>query len=165
MPFLPQENSRASLLADLVRSIDEQGTMISYSDIFDLFDMDDKPVDQAQPFLSSVVAKANQRLHRDGDWRHLQNVPTVGYRVASPAGLRDEVMARQRSAQRTMIAALRASEKVIRHPNASVLERRQATDAVTAQAALLTMVRREQRKIRNAWPADERSPVVNIDDD
>lgn len=160
MPFMPNENSRASKLLDYVEAhLNDEGDLITYEEMLGLIDWvlpDGVPPGQA---LSGIVADVNTRLHRSGDWRHLQNRQGVGYYIGSPRSIREEVLGRRAAIERQMVRAIRATEKINRHPNASVAERRRATDAANAQAALLSAVRRENRRIRAAWPEDERSPV------
>jgi hypothetical protein len=160
MSFLPNESSRASIVLGFVKDhCHDAGQTITYSEMLGLVDVD-ASVDDPTLLLSGVVAEVNKRLHRDGDWRHLANVPTVGYRIASTDDLRSESFARMRRSERQQIANQRAIEKVIRHPDATPNERKRAADASAAQAALLMMMRREQRKIRQLWPAEETSPVI-----
>ena len=160
MSFLPNENSRASIVLGFVREfMVDAGQTITYTELLDMLDLSHVPQRDASFVLSGVVMEVNKRLHRDGDWRHLTNVEGVGYRVASPADLRAENVARMRRVERQQVANQRAIEKAIRHPDASGQERKQAADAAQAQAALLMLFRKEHRKIRKLWPAPETSPV------
>ena len=109
----------------------------------------------ASTLLSGVVGEVNKRLHRSGEHRHLVNVEGTGYKIASPSEMRSEFLARQRAVDRQQVNNLRLVEKVVRHPETTAAERKRASDAVNAQAALLALVRREQRKIRSGWPAEE----------
>lgn len=158
MPFVPTSDSRTTRLLDHVRTnMPSAGNMLPYEVALEIIDVayDGAPSD----VLSSIVAKVNQRLHREGDWRLLVCVPLQGYRVATPEEVRQEVLAINRQAARKHVRSQRAIETVIRHPDASVAERRRAADASALNAALLRLVRREQSKIRRAWPRDETSPV------
>jgi hypothetical protein len=160
MSFLPNENSRASIVLGYVREyLTDAGQTITYDEMLGLLDIERTAADMSF-LLSGVVAEVNKRLHRDGDWRHLANVPSVGYRIASPSDLRAEALGRMRRSERQQVANQRAIEKAIRHPDASPVERKRAADASAAQAGLLMLIRKEQRKIRNLWPAPETSPVA-----
>jgi hypothetical protein len=157
--FTPDEKSRTAVIYAYTREhMTEVGDMLTYEEAFGLLDLE--PVPDAGSAFASLISKVNARLARDGDWRHLQNAVGAGYRIASPAELREETLGRMRHVERQQIATQRAIEKVIRHPDATVVERKRATDAAASLAALRTLVRREQRKVRNAWPKDEQSPVV-----
>jgi hypothetical protein len=158
MTFVPSTDSRPSRLLDHVREfMPATGDLLRYSDALEVLgvDYDGPPTD----VLSGIVAAVNRRLHRDGDWRLLVNVPTVGYRVATPEEARQEVLAVNRQAVRKQVRAQRGIESVIRHPDASVAERRRAADASALNANLLRLMRREHGRIRRAWPRDETSPV------
>lgn len=162
MSFLARENSRATLLLGYVREhMPDTGNRITYDEVIDVIDLDASEITTRDlgSVLSGVVAEVNKRLHRDGDWRHLANIETVGYQIATPAELREESMSRMRRTMRMQVANQRAIEKAIRHPDSTPGERKRAADAAAAQAALLTLIRREQRKIRHVWPAEETSPV------
>ena len=160
MSFLPNENSRASIILGYVREyMTDAGNTVTYSELLAMLDLPDVPHREASFVLSSVVMEVNKRLHRDGDWRHLTNVEGIGYRIASPSDLRAENVSRMRRVERQQVANQRAIEKAIRHPDAGALERKRAADAAQAQAALLMLFRKEHRKIRNLWPASETSPV------
>lgn len=160
MSFLPNENSRASIVLGYVRDyMTDAGQTVTYSELLAMLDLEHVNHRDASFILSGVVMEVNKRLHRDGDWRHLTNVENVGYRIATPTDLRAENVARMRRVERQQVANQRAIEKAIRHPDASALERKQAADAAQAQAALLMLFRKEHRKIRNLWPAPETSPV------
>ena len=160
MTFMPQENSRATKLYRYVQShLQEEGDLLTYEDVCTVIEVQCPENVLPSQFLGSIIDTVNKRLHRDGDWRHLQNRTNVGYYIGSPASLRAEVLGRRSHVERQMVKSLRASEKLTRHPSASVAERRRAADVVAAQASLLTMVRREHRAIRNAWVEEEVSPV------
>lgn len=162
--FLPNENSRASILLDYVRAeMVNAGDCLSYEDTLKLVGVE-ADIHEASQLLSGVVNVVNKRLHRDGDWRHLSTVEMVGYRIATPAELRLETMARLRRSERQQVATQRAIEKVIRHPDATTAEQRRATDAAAAQAPLLMIQRRELQKIRRLWPTEETSPVSDESD-
>lgn len=157
--FLPNEHSRASLLLDYLRAeMLNAGDCISYIDVLELLGVEADPR-EASSLLSEVISTVNKRLYNDGDWRHLATVETVGYRIATPADLRHETFARLRRSERQQVATQRAIVKVIRHPDSTAAEQRRASDAAAAQAPLLMIQRREQRKIRRMWPAEETSPV------
>ena len=163
--FTPSENSRSSIILGYVKEhLTEVGNLLPYGEMLALIDLDETQVPDPPTLLSGIVAQINKRLHQSGDWRHLINVPTVGYRIAAPGEIRCEVLGRMRHVDRQQVNNLRAIEKVVRHPDTTPAERQRAADAVNAQQALLTMVRREQRKIRSAWPAEESSPVPNLAD-
>lgn len=163
--FLPNENSRASILLGYVREhMHDAGDQVTYEEVLTLLEVDADPK-QAGSLLSGVIATVNKRLHRAGDWRHLSNVQTVGYRIANPADIRHEALARLRMIERQAVASLRATEKGIRHPDATPGERKRAADAAAAQANALSMMRRENRKIKQAWPAEEPVVVAQPDDD
>ena len=158
MPFVPSTDSRATRLLDYVRQfMPSTGDQIGYDAALEVIGVayEGPPTD----VLSSVVGIVNRRLHRDGDWRQLVNVATVGYRVATPEELRLEMLTASRSAVRKQVHAQRSIESTIRHPDASVAERRRAADASALNAQLLRLMRREHGRIRRAWPKDETSPV------
>jgi hypothetical protein len=158
--FVPSENSRASVILGYVKDhMIEVGDLLTYTEMLGLIEVDPSIVPDPPTLLSGIVAQINKRLHQAGDWRHMINVPTVGYRIAAPGEIREEVLGRMRHVDRQQVNNLRAIEKVVRHPDTTPAERKRAADAVSAQQALLTMVRREQTKIRNAWPAEESSPI------
>jgi hypothetical protein len=159
MSFLPDENSRASRLFDYVREyMVEDGTTITYAELADMFGMDELTL-RDHRVSSDVVAKVNTRLHRDGDHRHLISISNVGYRIATPQEARGEVLSRTRAIDRQQVSVLRTIEKIVRHPNASMAERTRAANAAQQQANLLSMTRREHRKMRAAWKPEETSPV------
>lgn len=158
--FQPSERSRATILHRYVREhMADVGDTITYDEIAAMLGMDFDGVERASLLTANLIGDVNRRLHREGDWRHLVNVPTVGYCVASPEAIRVEVANRLRHIERTQASALRATEKGVRHPDATVAERRRAADAAAAQSALLALTRRENRKVMSLWPADEVSPV------
>lgn len=160
MSFLPNESSRASIVLGFVREhMHDVGASISYSEMLALIELDTEVAD-VSTLLSGVVAEVNKRLHRDGDWRHLANVPTAGYRIASPEDLRSESMARMRRSQQQQVANIRAIEKVVRHPDATVEVRKRASDASAAQGAFLQVMSHHAKKVRVAWPSSEQSPVA-----
>ena len=162
--FLAVENARASTLLAYVRDyMPDTGDQITYTEVLDLLEMNDVDPKTVGSVLSGVVAVVNKRLHRDGDHRHLSNIATVGYCIGTPARMREEVISRMRAVDRQMVANLRLTEKIVRHPDATTAERKRAADAAAAQAALLSMVRRDQRRVRAAWPAEETSPVLTGD--
>lgn len=164
MTFLPNENSRASKVLDYVREqMTETGEMVTYEQLCDIIELPLVGLDRRDIVskLSGLIDEVNKRLHRDGDWKHLYNVVTQGYRLASPADVRQENLGRMRQAEATQIRALRAVEKVIRHPDASVADRRHAADAAAAQGALLALSKKEHRKVRALWPKGETSPVLD----
>lgn len=158
--FTPNENSRASLLLGYVREhMEEAGDTVTYEEVAGILGLEE--CDDPGSAFSSIITVVNKRLHRDGDWRHLVNVAKLGYRVGTPNDVRQETLSRQRWVERQQASALRATEKIVRHPDATPGERQRAANAAASQAALLQMVRREHRKIRKAWPAEEESPVLD----
>lgn len=161
MAFLPNENSRASLLLDyVVECMEDVGDSIGYEQVFEVCGIDDTDkLDQAGMLLSGIIDTVNKRLHRAGDWRHLQNVARVGYCIGSPATIRSEVMGRHRQMVRSQVRALRATEKVVRHPDATPSERKRAADCAANQAAHLDMMRRHNREVGRIWIAEEVSPI------
>lgn len=161
MTFLPNENSRASLLLDYVEQhLVDVGDTVTYEEVFDICQIEDtEKLAMAGTYLSSVVDTVNKRLHRQGDWRHLQSVERVGYKIGSPETIRVEVISRHRQMIGMQVRALRATEKVIRHPTATAAERKRAADAAASQAAYLDMMRRHKRRLVDAWQPEETSPV------
>lgn len=167
MSFVPNENSRASLLLDyVVGQLLNAGDSMSYREIMDLCGITNESLLPDSMLASGIVAEVNKRLHRMGDWRVLVNVISTGYKIGSPAELRELALGQNKHAARTLGTAQRVTEAVVRHPDSTVAERKRAADATAAQGALLQIVRREQRKIAMGWPAEERSPVtVDTPDD
>jgi hypothetical protein len=142
----------------------DTGDIVTYEHVLDLLGIEHHG-GNASDVLSGIVSNVNKRLHRAGDWRHLVNVVKVGYRIGSPAEVRSEVLGRMRWVDRQNVSALRAIEKVVRHPDATIGERQRAANAAAAQSALLQLVRREHRKVRSNWPEEETSPVPPVDRD
>lgn len=159
MSFLPSETSRPSILHGYVKDyMAEMGDTVTYKEVLGLFDMDLELPEPAR-LLSKVIDDVNRRLHRDGDWRWLINVERIGYRIATPEEVRLYNFAGMRRRERQQVRELRATETIIRNPSSTPGERKRAADAAASQAALLQLMRREQRKIKRAWPAEEVSPV------
>jgi hypothetical protein len=168
MAFTPSDNSRASiLLAYVVSEMKEAGHTISYDDIATLIELEYADVSEVVTTISGVIATVNKRLARNGDWRHLFNIPNVGYRIAYPSDLRAEVVARHDHMVKTHNAAVRATNKAIIHPDSSAAERRQATDTLALQDSLATIMRKHNRQSRVTWPSSERPAVTAemLDDD
>lgn len=168
MTFLPNENSRASKVLDYVREqMTETGDLVTYEMLCDIIDLPLVGLDRRDIVskLSGLIDEVNKRLHRDGDWRHLYNVVTQGYRIASAADIRQENLGRMRQSEATQTRALRAIEKAIRHPDATAAERRQAADVAANQGALLALSKKEHRKVRALWPKEEVSPVPHSPSD
>lgn len=164
MSFVPSENSRASLLlAYVLDQMDDVSHQVTYRQICEICGIPRSEDATESMLVSGVVGEVNKRLHRSGDWRQLVNVPNVGYKIGTPAELRELVLGRHRHVQRQMLSMIRESEAVIRHPDSTAGERKRAADATAAQAALLQMVRRDQRRIRRSWHAEEISPVSVIE--
>lgn len=160
--FVAEENSRASSLYNYVRAtMPNAGDSISYEETFEIVGMD--PTPDPGSVLANVVARVNRRLARDGDWRHLQSVTNTGYRIADPEQLRCEAFGRDRAVRRQMARTQQVMVKAARHPDATVAERKRATDAATAHAGLIAVLRRGSRQWRAGWPADEVSPVLTDD--
>lgn len=162
MTFLPNENSRASKLLDYIREqMHETGDLVTYEQLCEIIDLPLVGLDRRDIVskLSGLIDEVNKRLHRDGDWRHLYNVVTQGYRISSMVDVRQENLSRMRQAEASQVRALRVVEKGIRHPDATVAERRRASDAAAAQGALLALSKKEHRKVRALWPREETSPV------
>lgn len=167
MGFLPSENSRASILLGYVcEHMTEAGDSITYDEVLGLIGLDRSEIKgpYVSQELSSLISTVNKRLHREGDWRHLVNEVSVGYRIGTPSEIRCEVINRMRWIDRQQVSSLRAIEKGVRHPDATPGERKRAADAAASQAALVRLVRREQRKMRSAWVAEEVSPVPPDDE-
>lgn len=160
MGFMPSERSRAStLLTYVLGGMNNAGEVITYEEMADLLELRTDDPRDIPNLVSGVVARVNKRLHLKGDWRHLSNVPTVGYRIATPDDLRTESIARQQHMVRTQAAAISATSKAIIHPDSTPAIRRQATDARAHQDALSIIIRKQNRQIRKSWPAHERSVV------
>jgi hypothetical protein len=159
--FTISENGRATIIFNYAREhLCEVGDQVTYEEILDLLDIDNEIMPDPGSTLSTVIGQVNKRFHQAGDWRHLINMPNVGYRIARPGELRHEVFGRMRHIERQQVNNLRAIEKVVRHPDASASERKRAADAAAAQSQLLQMVRHHQRKMRRQWPEEEVSPVI-----
>lgn len=162
MRFTPQEDSRVSLALKYVSSeLPDVGDTVTYEQLVDICGItmpgDDVPI---STLVAGIVSKVNERLHRDGDWRWLINLPLVGYRVATPAEQREEAQGRLRAAQRQQLTSLRVTESLVRHPEATPGERKRAADAAASIAALHQMQERERRRINRRWPKEEVSPVI-----
>lgn len=161
MSFLPKERSRATLLLAYVQDqMSEAGVVIDYATALDICDIVGVSTEDASTILAGVISKVNARLHSSGDWRHLINVPTVGYRIATPAEVREEAFGRLNHINRQHHAILRSTEKVIRHPDITPAERVRAANAAAAQGSLLLTFRQQSRTLKKAWPEEERSPVL-----
>ena len=167
MSFLPQERSRATLPLRYVQSeMSEAGATVEYAQVFDICDIVGPSLDEASTILAGVVSKVNAKLHSSGDWRHLINVPTVGYRIATPEEVRLEAFGRLDHINRQHHEILRSTEKVIRHPDITAAERVRAANAAANQGALMMIFKKESRRLKKAWPEEERSPVpVDLPED
>ena len=164
MSFVPKEDSRVSLALKYVASeMENVGDIVTYEQLVDICGVVIVPDVPVSTLVAGVVSDVNKRLHRDGDWRWLVNVPTVGYKVASPAEQREEAIGRLRSASRHQMTSLRATESLVRHPEATPGERKRASDAAVSIATLGQLQRREQRRISRRWPKEEVSPVVEAE--
>lgn len=162
MGFMPSERSRASTLLGFVKDhMVNAGDVITYDELAGLLDLRVDDVKEIPSTVSGVIARVNKRLHLNGDWRHLSNIPTVGYRVASPDDLRTETIARQQHMLRTHLAAMSATSKTLIHPDSTPAVRKQAADARAHQDALAVIMRKHNRQTRKVWPAHERSIVVD----
>lgn len=166
MPFLPDPDSRVSKLVDYVTTqMPNTGDTLAYAELADLIGVEDDGTMEARAVLSGVVADANHRLGGRGDWQYLICIAKFGYRVASLADLHDEATARDARALRQASRALGAVERVVTHPDATSIDKRQASDAAAARGALLARIRTEQASVRGVWKRPETSPVPPDPDD
>jgi hypothetical protein len=158
--FTTSENGRATIIYGYTKDhLVEVGDVITYDEMLDLLEIPKADIADPSSTLSGVISQVNKRLHQSGCWRHLINIPNVGYRIARPGELRSEVFGRMRHIERQQVTNLRAIEKVVRHPDATAGERKRAADAAATQSRLLQLVRHEQRKMRRQWPEEEVSPI------
>lgn len=166
MAFLPDPDSRVSKLVDYVMTqMPNTGDMIMYPELADLIGVEDDGTMEARTVLSGVVGDANRRLGNSGDWRYLICLAKIGYRIASPADLHDEATARDARSLRQASKALSAVERVVVHPDATPIDKRQASDASAARGALLARIRTEQASVRGVWRRPETSPLPDDLDD
>lgn len=160
-PFEQSDRSRATVLYRyVIEWMENQGDGITYTMLVEMFELpSNMPRHEMISTVSNVVSLVNRRLADAGDWRHLVNVETVGYHIGSPEELRIVSARDERAAHRKLQQASHAAEKTIRHPDATVAERRRAADVAANQSQVSQILGRMRRQNRRIWLPEEVSPV------
>jgi hypothetical protein len=170
--FVPDPNSRPSKVADYVQNVlNDAGDAVSYAELADLIGV---PWDhtitadntKSLTIISQTITETNDRLYKRGDWKRLQSVPNLGYKVATVADLYDEAVNREQRAIRQLSRGLAATSQIVHHPDASPADRAKAVNAAAQRGEVLAVVRAKARSTRGQFRRPETSPVPpNGDDD
>jgi len=166
MTFHRTDTSRPSILRDYITGyLHEAGDIVTYEELADMFDFQYPTGDLYQDeqiikAIRKVVTQTNKYLSDDGNWKHLTNVPNVGYRIASPTDLRNEAIGRSQHIVHEQRKVIRATEKVSIHPDSTQSQRTQASNNLTLQNNLLMLIKKARRVTRRDWQAPEQPTVV-----